>query len=102
MSDLLLDARLPSPALASSRVYGHLRPKTKPPHRAQTVAYAAVREYRYEVQTNRTRTRWWLVVCRTHKDDEWNLLADFASTTSARVAQGWISAVHEASGAHVP
>lgn len=91
---MISDPRLPDPALASRRVYGDLRPRVKPPFRAHLVAWAVIGDMRHEVKANRTCTRWWYVAARMH--GEYGQLSDYATTTSQRLAQGWIGAINEA------
>lgn len=93
---MIVDPRLPDPALASRRVYGDLRPRVKPPFRASVVAVAAVGDVRYEVKANRAKSarRWWYIVARMHS--EYGTLIDYVTTTSERKARGWIDAINEA------
>jgi len=89
------DPRLPDPALASRRVYGNLRPKVNLPFRAPVLAVGFVPgRGMCRVHTNRVRKRWWLVVLHA-AGSEFESMSDYATTTSAKRARGWVDAVND-------
>lgn len=105
------DPRLPDKDEANRRIWGDMRPKVSPPWRADVVAERLFKPRnaapkRLQVMTNRTRTRWWFEVLIGHKTSESRnpkpasdglyyegMMMDYATTTSPKVAQGWIDAL---------
>jgi hypothetical protein len=89
------DPRLPDKATARDRgPFGAKYPKVHPPHRAAVLAMRAedaapgFAARTHKVLANRTRTRYWYVCAVA---DGFTL--DYATTTSRRVADGWVAAV---------
>jgi hypothetical protein len=96
------DPRLPDPALASRRVYGDLRPTVNVPNRATiTARRTKINEhgvlFRWTVYENRAHRRWWLEVLLigSRASNYASTLHDYATTTSARRARGWVDAVND-------
>ncbi len=107
------DPRLPDDTGAQGRVFGFRGEKRPPrePHNTMIVAkhFTPARPnkapLRFEVTRNRRGTRWWFSVTIGHakpdhqfsRPDEdgnyYTFTADRASTSSPRVAQGWIDAL---------
>lgn len=93
------DPRLPNPKLATERIYGELRPRVNPPHRAMVVAHKVIDGIEYRVQANRATfprgggerrsTRFWYIASRPGGN-----MLDYDSTTSQKRAQGWIDAIN--------
>lgn len=80
------DPRLPNKDEAGDRVFGPKRPKVREPWRAPVLAEKHAK-HRFQVKTNRTHKRWWFIVLSG------DFLLDYATTSSPRIAQGWIDAV---------
>lgn len=95
---MIRDQRLPDPTTASSRIYGDKRPKVKPPFRAKVQVERLVAGlWKYRVVSNRTSSRWWLIVLMGRStiggEEEW--IVDYATTTSKARAEGWVAAINE-------
>jgi hypothetical protein len=112
----LSDPRLPDSDQAGDRVHGDKRPKQHPPHRAMIIARKVVKRpgmapVKLQVETNRTKTRFWfqallgekpaqndpMAHLPSHHPDEhvliYSYMLDYDSTTSQKKAQGWIAAI---------
>ncbi len=66
-------------------------PKTRCPHNARTVRVGTVRnqygtELNVRVQSNRTASRWWLVIGRQE------IMLCYITTSSAKVRDSWLEA----------
>ena len=81
-----LDPRLPAPEKRGERRRNVPAAPWRSPRLIELLCPNDLRRAR--VTTNRTRTRWWYVVTRG------DFLLDHASTTSRKIAQGWIDALH--------
>jgi len=90
------DPRLPDRDLAMSRIHGDKRPSVSEPWRAPIVAEKVIpprpgkQGIKIKVVRNRTGTRFWFTA--TYAPD-YSFMADYATTTSKRIAQGWIDAL---------